>query len=162
MHCPNCAAALEFTPFSDVAECGHCGATLPLCTPEEGLDGIHWGDEPAGTACPRCEVELVRAMIEGNWVQACTQCRGVLLSNGVFGALVRHRRAEYRGSERTPQPLDLDQLTDPVSCPGCQRTMEVHPYYGPGNQVIDSCVRCRLVWIDSGELTAIERAAGQR
>jgi Zn-finger nucleic acid-binding protein len=40
--------------------------------------------------------------------------------------------------------------------------MEVHPYYGPGSQVIDSCHRCRLVWIDSGELAAIEKAPGRR
>ena len=138
MHCPNCGAVLEFTPFSDVAECGHCGATQSLRTPEDGLDRVHWSEELTGTACPRCEEGLVQAVLEGNSAQACPQCRGVLLTNGVFGAIVRFRRAEYRGAEFIPRPLDLEQLSDPVHCPGCQRTMEVHPYYGPGNQIIDS------------------------
>jgi Zn-finger nucleic acid-binding protein len=40
--------------------------------------------------------------------------------------------------------------------------MDVHPYYGPGSQVIDSCPHCRLVWLDAGELAAIERAPGRR
>ena len=162
MHCPNCGAALEFSPFSDVAECLHCGATQTVCTLEEGHDRVGWGDEPSGTACPRCAEGLENVVLEGHQAEACPHCRGVLLTNGVFGAIIRHRRAEYRGAEFIPRPLDLDQLSDPVYCPGCQRTMEVHPYYGPGNQIIDSCCRCGLVWIDSGELTAIERAPAVR
>ena len=162
MHCSNCGAALELTPFSDVADCGHCGTTTLLQRAENGLDRIVWSEEPMGTICPRCEDSLVRAALEGCPAEACPQCRGVMLTNAAFGSIVRQRRADYRSAEFTPRPIDLDQLSDPVYCPGCQRTMEVHPYYGPGQQIIDSCVRCGLVWIDSGELTAIERAPGLR
>ena len=162
MHCPNCGAALEFAPFSDVAECAHCGTTQSVRTLENGTDRVLWGQEQTGTACPRCAEGLVQATIEGNRAEACPHCRGVMLPNAVFGDIVRRRRAEYRGAEFIPRPVDLEQLSDPIYCPGCRRTMEVHPYYGPGNQIIDSCCRCGLVWIDSGELTAIERATGLR
>jgi Zn-finger nucleic acid-binding protein len=39
--------------------------------------------------------------------------------------------------------------------------MNVHPYYGPGNVVIDTCSRCDLVWLDFGELQQISDAPGQ-
>ena len=47
-----------------------------------------------------------------------------------------------------PRAIDLDQLTEPVYCPGCARVMEVQPVYGPGREIIDGCARCGVVWID--------------
>jgi len=38
--------------------------------------------------------------------------------------------------------------------------MDVHPYYGPGNVVIDTCGQCYLVWLDHGELKQIADAPG--
>ena len=38
--------------------------------------------------------------------------------------------------------------------------MEVHPYYGPGNIIIDSCQECQYVWLDHGELRTVERSEG--
>ena len=29
--------------------------------------------------------------------------------------------------------------------------MLTHPYYGPGNIVLDTCSQCDLVWLDAGE-----------
>ncbi len=39
--------------------------------------------------------------------------------------------------------------------------MDTHPYYGPGNVVIDSCESCQAVWLDFGELRQIVNAPGQ-
>lgn len=129
---------------------------------EPDIDRIAWSEDRAPVACPHCEAALVRVRLEDHPAAACPECRGVMLTNAVFGTIVRERRAGYRGADFTPRPLDIEQLSDPVPCPGCARPMEVHPYYGPGNQIIDSCCRCGLVWIDAGELTAIERAPGRR
>ncbi len=126
------------------------------------LDRIGWTDEFSSVACPRCENALAKAALEDHPALACPECRGVILTNVAFGSIVRQRRAGYRGAEFIPRPVDLEQLSDPVYCPNCDRTMEVHPYYGPGNQIIDSCSRCGLVWIDAGALTAIEQATGRR
>lgn len=37
--------------------------------------------------------------------------------------------------------------------------MESHPYYGPGNIVIDTCTPCGYLWLDHGELTRVEQSA---
>ena len=39
--------------------------------------------------------------------------------------------------------------------------MDVHPYYGPGNVIIDTCGKCHLVWLDFGELKQIGDVPGQ-
>ena len=39
--------------------------------------------------------------------------------------------------------------------------MVTHPYFGPGNVVIDSCEACAHVWLDFGELRQIVDAPGK-
>ena len=39
--------------------------------------------------------------------------------------------------------------------------MSTHPYFGPGNVVIDNCEACELVWLDFGELKQIVNAPGK-
>jgi hypothetical protein len=39
--------------------------------------------------------------------------------------------------------------------------MATHPYFGPGNVVIDSCEPCELVWLELGELKQIVDAPGK-
>jgi hypothetical protein len=39
--------------------------------------------------------------------------------------------------------------------------MDTHPYYGPGNVVVDNCARCAVIWLDCGELAAIRDAPGR-
>ncbi|MFC2031008.1 zf-TFIIB domain-containing protein [Chloroflexota bacterium] len=48
-----------------------------------------------------------------------------------------------------------------LPCPRCGIVMDTHPYYGPGNIVIDNCGRCNLIWLDSGELGTITNAPGR-
>ena len=39
--------------------------------------------------------------------------------------------------------------------------MQTHPYYGPGNIVIDTCEHCNTIWLDYGELAAAVNAPGR-
>jgi hypothetical protein len=39
--------------------------------------------------------------------------------------------------------------------------MATHPYYGPGNVIIDTCEPCEVVWLDFGELKQIVAAPGK-
>jgi Zn-finger nucleic acid-binding protein len=57
--------------------------------------------------------------------------------------------------------VNEEELERETACPRCERMMETHPYYGPGNVVIDNCPRCSLVWLDYGELAAIRDAPGR-
>ncbi len=161
MNCTKCGSPLNLRPFSDRTKCVYCGSTERHAEHENGFDRIVWSEEPLGQDCPRCLSTLVQVTVEGHKAAACTECHGLLFSNPVFGGIVQQRRAGFRGAERT-QMVDRMQLHEPANCPGCTGRMETHIYAGPGCQVIDSCAECHLVWIDSGELTAIEHAPGRR
>ena len=91
----------------------------------------------------------------------CGGCLGVLIRNDLFGTIINVRRARRDAMPQEPvKPIDVKQYERHLDCPNCHRRMETHPYYGPGNVVIDSCGRCQYVWLDHGELARIERAAG--
>lgn len=85
------------------------------------------------------------------------------MKNEHFGAALRERRAKRTAQESSdPKPIDMKQYERSLNCPSCHKRMEAHPYYGPGNVVIDSCERCSYVWLDHGELTRLEQASGGR
>jgi Zn-finger nucleic acid-binding protein len=163
MDCTQCGAPLSWDGYRPVIVCEFCRSmqSVPSATGQT-VDRIAVLDSPAKSNCPRCEFPMSVAAVDGLKVEHCLECHGVLLENHQFATLVRQRRARFKGVPSQPVVMDQDQLKIVVDCPGCRRTMEVHPYYGPGNIVIDSCSHCRLVWLDSGEMTAIEQAPGKR
>ena len=162
MNCSKCGAPLTPVAGRDYLHCSFCLAySFPrgadLCVDRVVPLGL-----TTETPCPRCDEPLALGALEGRHVKRCETCRGVLVPTADFGNLVQKRRHEYTGPARRPVPLNPDELRRRVDCPACAGAMEVHPYYGPGNVVIDSCRDCRLVWLDYGELAAIERAPGRR
>lgn len=92
----------------------------------------------------------------------CNNCRGYVVSSQTLGEMAETLRAAYDGPEDRPQPIDPNELKISGSCPACLDPMEAHPYYGPGNLVLDTCRACELAWLDFGELSKIVRAPGQR
>jgi LSD1 subclass zinc finger protein len=162
MNCPNCGAPLELVEGQAHFRCRFC-ATLHFPQPlAHSADRVVPLGGATETNCPRCGECLLIGALDEVRVRYCATCRGILLGSDDFARLVHGRRRRYRGPDGQPRPLSQDDLTTHVACPQCAQVMEVHPYYGPGNQVIDSCGRCRLVWLDSGELAAIEQAPGRR
>ena len=78
-----------------------------------------------------------------------------MVDNATFGSLVKALRDQYTGVDDNPKPIDPNQLDETQNCPACFQKMEAHPYYGPGSVVIDSCIDCKLAWLDHGELVAL-------
>jgi Zn-finger nucleic acid-binding protein len=122
---------------------------------------------PLGTAtetcCPACEEETLRVgSIDDNDVLYCRKCRGFLIGCETMGSVVADRRSKYQGPDDIQKPLNSRELQRNIRCPACQKKMDVHPYHGPSNVVIDSCSECHLVWLDHGELARIEIAPGRR
>jgi Zn-finger nucleic acid-binding protein len=117
--------------------------------------------EAGDIACPACCTELTKAAVAEVRVLHCGTCRGVLATQEAFSAIVRFLRAEASGEPDPVRPVNREELGREIGCPSCGRTMETHPYYGPGNVVIDNCARCGLVWLDYGELGAIRDAPGR-
>ena len=156
MNCPNCGAAMRFDERRRHCVCEHCGGfAFPESATDEGISAV---DGTLDWACPVCAVPLHAGSVEGQTVAYCTRCRGILTGNAAFSAIVRARRAQPRGAGHIAAPIDSAELERRVHCPRCAAPLEVHPYYGPGNVVVDSCAACRLLWLDHGELTIIERA----
>ena len=160
MNCRNCAAPMELFDRRRYFFCGHCGTFEFL--ERADLEGVQVLERAADALpCPLCRAPLARALLDGRHaVQYCEQCRGVLLERAVFATAVAGRRARAAGPGSQPAGLDRKELERRVVCPSCHKMMEVHPYYGPGNVIIDTCAACDLVWLDFGELRQIADAPG--
>jgi Zn-finger nucleic acid-binding protein len=130
-------------------------------------EGVVPLDEPHPEACPACHKGLVKAALDGEPIGYCSACRGMLVSNDYFARVVARRREGGTVRTLTPEPIDPRELWRARNCPRCRRRFDTHVFGGGGNAVIDSCERCRLVWLDAGELTMLghyvpERAAARQ
>lgn len=142
--------------------CAFCCTVQAATDVSEVIDSVLSLGELMGVHCPACDAELVTALVDEVPAALCPGCHGVLFSSTEFRQIVEDRRAAYSGPEtvvNAPHPAEFERH---LSCPGCHRKMEVHPYYGAGRAIIDSCGDCKLVWVDQGELTNLERSPGRR
>ncbi len=141
--------------------CRYCGTFHFIET--EAAGGIQvLGRSGEAAPCPACASPLTTALLDEAYpVQYCEKCRGVLVPRGVFVDVTTTRRAFASGAPTPPRPLDERELRRRLICPTCQLEMDVHPYYGPGSVVIDTCSRCDSIWLDCGELKQIVDAPGR-
>ena len=160
MNCHNCGAPMELFDRRRYYYCRHCGTFHFIQT--EALDGVRVLERrDAARACPLCDVPLAHAQLDDMLVvEHCERCRGILMARATFGQAVTLRRARATGAGVPPVPLDPRELQRRLKCPSCRTPMDVHPYHGPGNIVIDNCSRCDLIWLDHGELKQIAEAPG--
>ena len=161
MNCRNCGAPMELFERRRCYFCTFCGSFAFLDMPE--VKGVRVLERPeAAPSCPLCAAQLVKALLDDVFaVEHCERCRGILLPRATFAEAVTRRRARESGEPERPVPLDRRELERVVACPSCRSQMDVHPYYGPGNVVIDSCQSCDQIWLDFGELEQITTAGGR-
>ena len=155
MNCNGCGAAM--TPVSNRNHfyCAHCSSYY---FPQETGDGVCPSGDATTVACPICtDKPLQTALIDGEPVCYCDHCRGFLTNVDTFGVIVVKRRASHGRHGPHPGPFDPAELQRVIKCPSCKHPMEAHPYFGGGNVVVDTCERCRLIWLDAGELAVIQR-----
>jgi Zn-finger nucleic acid-binding protein len=158
MNCQNCGAPLNVVVGQEYTRCEYCGTFAFL---EDPVPIEEIGDEPAPHRCPLCNVPLVRAQIARWRMWHCTTCRGLLIQRTDFRALVEYKRSRAFGPPDPIQPFDRSLLERVLHCPVCKEKMETHPYFGPGQFVIDSCIPCEVVWLDYGELRKAINAPGR-
>ena len=151
---------MELFPNRGYFFCRYCSS---FHFPETATsDGVRVLAAAEGLACPACKRTLSTALLdETHPVHYCTNCRGVLLSRGTFADVVRVRRAWATGTPARPIPPEPAELERRVECPTCGKQLETHPYFGPGNVVIDGCGTCDVIWLDFGELKQIVDAPGK-
>jgi len=146
---------MRLEPDKECLVCAYCGN---IHYPEINSDGVRVLDEGSSEPCPVCAIPLVNAAISGQRILYCNRCHGMLIGMDVFLAVVedlRSRRDTTADAARQPDWKDLDRK---LRCPKCGQEMDTHPYYGPGNVIIDDCENCSVNWLDYGELQRIVRA----
>ena len=159
MNCKNCGAPMILVRDRDYFICEYCDS---FHFPSESPDGIRILDEsPDNVICPVCHIKLHRASIDRYPGLHCEKCRGTLIDQSSFGEIVKYRRARSTRPPARPQPLNQREFERQTGCPYCGATMDAHPYYGPGNIVVDTCRDCRVIWLDYGELAKVINAPGR-
>jgi Zn-finger nucleic acid-binding protein len=160
MNCRNCGAAMVLSAARDYSHCEHCGSFYFPTADDDGVKRL--GDPSAAHTCPGCDKRLSPASLDDQGgVFYCTNCRGVLLPRPVFATVIQRRRAWASVPPAIPPPLDRAALDRKAVCPSCSMRMATHAYQGPGGIVIDTCDRCDLVWLGTGELNAAVSAPGR-
>jgi Zn-finger nucleic acid-binding protein len=128
--------------------CDHCRSQeeLPWI-----IDHIDLQSETTNL-CPLCGTSLSAGQLEGFPMLCCSRCFGMLIDMGRFAALIEAVRALEGRPVQTVPPRGQNPNDRVITCPKCRTPMLSHLYGGPGNIVIDTCERCQVNWLDSGEL----------
>lgn len=166
MECEHCGAQMVMLPNHGYLFCEYCGS---FYFPKAALKKIAKGEDidvvitkPGDLQCPACRHRLSEALIDDDYpTWRCKRCKGILTNQEVFWEIVKHRRGTFEGRPDRPQPLNRDELKRKIACPQCGKMMETHPYYGPGQFVIQTCRFCQVIWLDYGEFRKAIRAPGQ-
>ncbi len=114
--------------------------------------------------CPIDQCELVHKTYEENvQVDACPDCGGMWLDPRELEQIQETFGHDY--SRELAQSPDLGgrayemakaKSRPEVACPKCHLTMERREHGGASQVLIDVCTQCRGVWLDKGELQALE------
>lgn len=129
---------------------------------EDKIEVLVFSDKSAEIQCPSCNSTLMFCTMCDVKCVGCPNCRGLLIDGATFGQITQFLRSQYRGPIRIPTPPSEVALKMKRQCPACNAVLDTHPYYGPGNVVIDACRECELVWLDQKELAQIVMAPGRR
>ncbi|MDG1897311.1 MAG: zf-TFIIB domain-containing protein [Fuerstiella sp.] len=161
--CQQCGGRAASVQGREYLQCEYCRSLVFTADNPLTVDRVTPCGGDLEAECPVCQKTLCTGQIEERPVLYCDGCYGLLLKNEDFGAITRVRRTRRAGHEAEPcRPLNPDEYERNICCPNCRTRMEVHPYYGPGNIVMDSCPGCQYVWLDHGELRIVEQAEGGR
>jgi Zn-finger nucleic acid-binding protein len=139
---------------ADYLICDYCSTPH---FPDPNSDGVRVLGVAAEISCPICPVRLTHASVARERIFYCERCRGMLISMEVFPVIVEDLRSRREVSLDAAHPPDWKDLSRRIRCPKCGTTMDTHPYYGPGNIIIDSCETCAQDWLDYGELDRVVR-----
>lgn len=161
--CNQCSRQMQPVHGQNHLACYDCNTfSFPISGPTE-IYTAHCTGKATAFQCPKCyDNDLQVGILHGTQVATCKNCRGFVIDSNSFGALATTMRDQYQGPEDKPVMVDQYALSEIVNCPACFNPMHSHPYHGPGNAVINSCIACELTWLDYGELGTIIRAPGQR
>ena len=107
--------------------------------------------------CPRCDKVLVEVKTEEDVrTERCTKCEGHWLES--VGLRVLEMTVDVRFIEWRRLPPEESQLRE-LSCPRCRPRTILKKVRNERDRhvLLDICERCQGVWLDKGELEAIQQ-----
>ena len=114
--------------------------------------------------CPHNGDPLTKQTYEANIeIDQCASCGGMWLNNDELERIQDTVERDY-GAEFGKLPNLVDQSyamalaksKPAINCPGCGDEMERCEHGGCSQIMIDNCPKCGGVWLDDGELKALE------
>lgn len=111
--------------------------------------------------CPLDAVSLVPRRLEsGVDAEVCPVCNGVWLEQAELDSLVQtHAHARVPEAPESVQAafaMARQDLAPPGPCPICADTLARREYGYASQVLIDTCPRGHGIWLDAGELEALE------
>src|SRR5687767_2394560 len=144
--CPQCG---ERNGSADLV-CWACGSALA------GPGGGTQAGAARAFTCPAGHGPLVRLTCQALVLDGCSQCAGVWLEWEEIAA-ARYLTADSLGAVEAKLgwsaavPAGGMTATGARACPACESPMREQPYGRAQGLRVDSCPRCRGLWLDAGE-----------
>ena len=154
MHCENCGAPMRKVKNADYYVCDYC-FTFKYPESDKTLEGVASLHEVTEHKCPVCSSNLNSGILYDEKVLFCENCKGILLKMSSFTSVVEKIRSINPFKIPDLKKISQEELNRRTKCPLCGKIMDTHPYYGPSRTVVDTCLSCSVIWLDSGELTRI-------
>ena len=110
--------------------------------------------------CPRCNAQLTKKVLKdfktSIEVDYCNNCDGSWFDNGELSILERTIEPTFLEIRKIPK--DEIQLKA-LKCPSCNNSPYLEKADHPRDKkvVFDYCPSCKGIWLDSGELDAIQK-----
>lgn len=108
--------------------------------------------------CPRCKLEMHKQKITERSgeieIDICNHCKGTWYDQGELTDLEKLVKPVF--VEIRKIPTEYDQLTA-LTCPKCKMIMQKAEHPRDENVILDYCEKCSGIWLDGGELTAIQK-----
>ena len=114
--------------------------------------------------CPKDGTTLGRRIYESDIeINECPQCGGIWLDHGELEQIQSTIENDYsdkiqkevnRGAQAFHMKKQLEE--DRLTCPNCDEIMSKKEHGFTSQVIIDYCPYCRGIWLDKGELEALE------
>lgn len=103
--------------------------------------------------CAKCDGEMKKVTLRGVEIDRCRKCGGIFLDKGELETIDQADIGTLfdRGAYSRRKP-DMDEL--PATCPHCQKPMM--SFQAAGGVNIDWCEQCEGIFLDRGELAALD------
>lgn len=154
MQCEHCGGCVPPGFVGEQRRCDFCEAFRCQKLLRNASARIKILCKTTGIACPGCDQDLRFGKLSKMKVLHCAGCDGLLMTRGALRETIRRRRSQDTQPGLAPQAVVGTPFQRSAICPQCTRTLELHPYHGPGQALIEACDHCDLVWFEPAETRA--------